>query len=117
MIHKSLILIMVLLILLFSGCKKNETDPEHVIVKYQELLSSLDEDRAGESINKLKEFEKKYANYEISKTASEKQADLANKVKDNYLIGRTLAREEKFDRAEQILGDISRHFPLTPYGQ
>ncbi len=103
--------------LLISGCTGTQPTPEDVRQAYARLKAELDEDTPGASIERLETFRKQNARYPIANTISEDIARLRSKTKGQFHRGRELAREGKFDEAEKILHDLSRHLSDAEEGK
>ncbi len=104
-------------ILVLSGCTGTQATPEEVVQSYARLKAELDEDTPGASTEKLETFRKQNARYQIAKTISEDIARLRSKAKGQFHRARDLARDGKFDQAEKILHDLSRHFSDAEEGK
>lgn len=98
------------------ACGKKEHPPA-LEEEYLSLLSELDPETLGVSIQELSKFAEKYERYLISDQANYKIKLLKSKTRKNYLHARDLARAKKFDKAEKILTDLATYFPDSTEGE
>lgn len=103
--------------LLGAGCAGLQETPVEVLEEYDHLASSLDPDRLGESIQRLRTFREQQSRYFISRKADELIAGLLDKVEGRYRLARDLARDNELERAETILRDLAQHLPDTRDGR
>ena len=99
------------------GCLPTKSAPPELRASYQELKARLDDDTPGDSIRKLEAFKKTCAGYDLSKTVAEEIARLRAEIPGRYHMGRELAREGDFSRAESVLADLADNVPETEDGR
>ncbi len=113
---KEIFVILQIFCILAGGCGLQET-PEPVLTEYYQLLDSLDEDRIGESINRLEAFEVSYRQYEITRLVKGRIEKLEDHIEGRFHFARDLAREGDLGRAEIILTDLATYLPGTSDGE
>jgi len=112
--------VMALACLLFGCATKPPAlpaPPTDVLSAYQQLKSSLDPDCPGASIQKLEDFQKQNAKYDLAATVSADVAQLKAAVKDRFSTARDAVRQGQAERAEKIMKDLAQHFPDTDEGR
>jgi len=113
---RSVIVMCILLMSLFSCGEKRETPPE-VRESYQQLKSELDEDSLGESIKILEDFRSDHSAYTIFWIIDEDIARLRKTINGQLRMAREMARDGDLERAEIMIKDLAEHFPDTEDGE
>jgi tetratricopeptide (TPR) repeat protein len=90
--------------------------PVEVKVEFFALLETLDEDQPGAAVEGLRAFLSEYKGYEIADTVRTEIERFHSYADGRYHEARELAREGRFDRAEEILEDLAR-LPKTIDGE
>jgi tetratricopeptide (TPR) repeat protein len=105
------------------GCAAEKEAPEtvqptplEVKVEFFALLETLDDDRPGAAVEGLQTFLSENKSYEIADTVRNEIERFRSYADGRYHEARELAREGRFERAEEILEDLA-HLPDTPDGE
>ncbi len=117
MIRTSVFLLTAAIVLCTPGCVDKVETPLQVLEEYQELITSLDPDRIGDSIERLESFRDRHRRYVIMRSAEKEIEALGRQVPDRYHLARELARDGDYERAETILLDLTKHFAQSPDGR
>jgi hypothetical protein len=113
--QRFLLTLPLLAVLSGAGCRPPET-PLEVSRAYGELLGSLDLDKPGASVARLREFARRHPSDPIAAIVAADAARWEGQLEPAYLRARDLAREGRFDEAQAILVDLAQ-LPAEPAGR
>ena len=91
--------------------------PPEVEAEFFALIDAVDPEQPGAAARKLREFLRENITYEIADTVQVEIERFYAAAVGRYHKARELARQGQFDRAQQILEDLSHNLPDTPEGE
>jgi hypothetical protein len=90
-----------------SGCQGPTQTPSEVMEAHRALVRSLDEKAPGTSFTRLRDFARQNERYRIAVEVDRELEAWRAKMEAAYTRSRDLARDDRFEEAEAILGDLA----------
>lgn len=108
---------LLLLATIAIGCSDPLPTPPSVDAEYRAIVESVNEDLPGRSLKQLTDFMLANRRFDIVTAVEQEIGRLHGLSEGRYRDARDLARAGDFDQAEEILSDLSAHFPKTEDGE